>query len=281
MSKKFFKELLTASKPIIMGILNLTPDSFSDGLPETTAQVFLEKAETLIAQGAHVLDVGAESTRPGAEPISVENELGRLLPFLQIFREKFPQMILSLDTRQYDVAVKAMAYDIAILNDTSFLADYRLAQLAKKNHAFYVLMHSRGTPATMNQMTEYGRGILETLFLEVYTKLKKLEAIEFPLSQVILDPGFGFAKTAEQCVTLMQNLDEWRDFSTNYRAEVKMPLLLGISRKSFLRSYIGDTSAQERDLVSSELAVKAYLEGFQIIRTHNVALTINAFKELS
>ena len=274
------KDLLTIHKPIFMGILNLTPDSFSDGLPQATTADFVAKAVGLIHDGAQILDVGAESTRPGAVAITPDEELTRLIPVLTEIRKQFPHVLLSIDTRNYDVAVKAMAFHPAIINDTSSLADYRLAELAKQHHAHYVLMHSRGTPDTMNQMTEYGRGVVETVFLEIFTKLKKLEAIEFPLAQVILDPGFGFAKTLEQCVLLMQNLDEWREFSSNYQAGTTMPLMIGISRKSFLKYYTGEVSLAERDLISVELAVKAYLQGFQIIRTHNVALTRQAFKEL-
>lgn len=265
-----FAELLKSPSPLIMGILNLTPDSFSDGDPKAGLPLFLNRAEQMLADGCHVLDVGAESTRPGAAEVMVDKELQRVLPFLQAFRKRHPDFPLSLDTRKYEVAQAATPYKIHIINDVSFLADERLAILAKENGQFYVLMHSRGTPQTMTGLTDYPQGLLPTIFSEIDDKLARLDKLGFPKECVILDPGFGFAKTPEQCREMMGSLPLWQRYSQN--------LLIGISRKRFLQLYTGENQPQDRDEISAKLALQAVAAGFKIIRTHKVGVTREVLK---
>lgn len=260
--------------PVVMGILNLTPDSFSDGIPGATQADFLRKAETLMRDGADILDIGAESTRPGAEPVATAEEIGRLRPFLKLFRAHYPAFPLSLDTRKFAVAETLIGFGIGIINDTSFLADSRLAELAKAYGIAYVLMHSRGTPQTMAGLTDYAGELPEALFSDFLARLGQLLEIGLSPRAVILDPGFGFAKTSEQCRLMMARLPAWHDLrrEAGAKTEADFPLMLGISRKRFLQLYTGENAPEARDAISAELAAHAYRAGFRIVRTHNVAL---------
>lgn len=252
-----------------MGILNLTPDSFSDGHPSADPGFFLGKAEHLMAEGAHILDIGGESTRPNATPVSLEEERARVLPFLKTFRKKYPDFLISLDTKKFDLAQECLEYRVDVLNDVSFLADERFVDLVKQSGVYYVLMHARGDSQTMTRLTEYPNGVVEDISQEFEKKILFLKQKNFPMEKLILDLGFGFAKTPEQCVELMKNLSVWQKF--------QLPLLFGVSRKRFLQEYTGPNEPLDRDQISAELALKASQSGFQMIRTHNVTLTKKVF----
>ena len=251
--------------PQIFAILNLTPDSFSDGEPSADVEFFLQKARDLIADGADVLDIGAESTRPGSQAVSAELELERILSFLEPFRCEFPKFPISLDSKKYDVVLQSLPYGIQYINDVSFLQDPRLARLAKEANAQYILMHTRGNHDLMQNNCDYGSDFFATIQDEIELKLQQLADLNFPKSKLILDPGFGFAKTAEQCVQLCDNLTFWQRF--------QHPLLLGVSRKRFLQFYCGERPPVERDAVSADLAHKAQSAGSTLFRVHNVKLT--------
>lgn len=255
-----------------MAILNLTPDSFSDGKPGASAQDFLNQAQILIEQGADILDIGGESTRPNALSVSACEEVKRVVSFLEIFRKKYPDFPISLDTKKIEVAKAALPYDISIINDVSFLSDIRLAELARDQGRRYVLMHARGDSQTMTKLTDYPEGLIAGIVSEIGEKLKILDKLNFPTKNLILDIGFGFAKTPEQCVELMQNLEVWCQFD--------LPLLFAISRKRFLQNYTGENQPHERDTISAELCKLAVRSGFSIIRTHNVDLTLKALSAL-
>lgn len=258
-----------------MGILNVTPDSFSDGLPGTEVKSFIAKAERLVADGADIIDIGGESTRPGALPVDAEEETRRILPVLKGIRRNFPTIPISLDTRKLAVAEACADFDFSILNDVGFAADKGLVRWAAKNRVHYVLMHSRGTPETMARLTEYPDGLLRTVFAECAEKITELKTIGIDSARLILDPGFGFAKTPAQCHDLVESMHEWPSFL----AEQGIPaarLMIGVSRKRFTQLYTGENSPEERDAISARLAVDAFRAGFHVIRTHNVALTRQA-----
>lgn len=256
--------LKISQRPVIIGILNLTPDSFSDGSPQSSVAVFLQRARSLIEEGAAILDVGGESTRPQADYISLEEERRRVIPFLTAFRQEFPNFPLSLDTKKYALAKEALAYRISVLNDVSFLSDTRFLDLVGENDCHYVLMHARGDQKTMMDLTAYADGLIPTMKKEIGAKLSLIDRLGLA-ERVILDLGFGFAKTLEQCVELMENLHVWQDYP--------QPKLIGLSRKRFLQKYIGECAPFERDQITAELNTRAYEHGFQFIRTHNVKLT--------
>ncbi|EKD52398.1 MAG: hypothetical protein ACD_62C00035G0001 [uncultured bacterium] len=249
-----------------MGILNLTPDSFSDGQVNAGIDDFLAKAAQLISEGCAILDVGGESTRPDAKPVSLDEEKRRVLPFLEAFRKQYPDFPVSLDTKKYELAKQAMPYGIQWLNDVSCFSDERFAELVRESDVCYVLMHSRGDAQTMTKLTQYPQGVVEGVALELGLKLERLRHCGVAMSQVVLDLGFGFAKTPEQCLELIESLSGWeKRFDHN--------LLFGISRKRFLQGLVGEVPPLDRDDISARLAVRAYAAGFDIIRTHNVALT--------
>lgn len=260
------------SVPVLMGILNVTPDSFSDGAPGACARHFIEKAGRLIADGAGILDVGGESTRPGASPVTLEDELGRVLPVLRGIREKFPDIPLSLDTRKAAVAEACGPYGISVINDVGFAADEGLVTWAARHGAAYVLMHSRGTPETMTLLTDYPGGLLETIFSEFADKIERVTALGIAPSKLVVDPGFGFAKNPDQCREIAERLSEWRPF-LKCRGITKARLLIGVSRKRFLQLYTGENAPEARDEASARLAAEAVKAGFDVVRTHNVALT--------
>lgn len=270
---KRFHDLLKCDRPILMGILNLTPDSFSDGDPGATVTDFLKRAEGLIRDGADILDIGGESTRPHAGFVDVETEKQRVIPFLKEFRRHHPRFPISLDTKKYEVAREALSFGIQVLNDVSFLSDVRFLDLAYEAGAYYVLMHSRGNSQTMMQLTAYPDGVVQGLKQELSAKLEFIGQTKFPLERLILDLGFGFAKSPDQCVALINHLSIWRTLG--------QPLLFGVSRKRFLQKYTGENAPAERDRISAELARKAYENGFQIIRTHNVGLTREVLSRLN
>ena len=280
----FLEAVSQASHPIIMGIVNVTPDSFSDGVPDGAVSDFLAKATQLIDDGAHILDIGGESTRPyqslkgfSDSPrdlrLSEQKEKQRVLPFLKAFRDRYPDFPLSLDTKKYGVAQEAMPYGIDIINDVSCAADENLVKLAYDHGCDYVLMHSRGDQSNMIYLTDYDEGVVEGVKKELSLKLQKLTQMGWTPNRLILDPGFGFAKTPEQCREMMAKIETW--------SSLNHPLLFGVSRKRFLQLYTGESRPEERDEISAQLAQKAFGSGFDIIRTHNVALTREVFSKVA
>jgi dihydropteroate synthase len=252
--------------PQLMGILNATPDSFSDGRPEASVNDFVDTVSSLIDAGADIIDIGGESTRPGSLSVSTDEEIKRVIPLIQKIRDKFPDISISLDTRKYEVAKEAVSLGIQMINDTSFAADLRLPQLAKESKIPYVLMHSRSEPDDMMNHTDYGESLLQTLENEVNEKLQVLlNEVGLTKDEIILDPGFGFAKTPAQCQFMMAHLNFWKRFDVS--------LMFGVSRKRFLQQYIGTAEPVKRDEVSAMMAKVAARKGFMYLRVHNVAMT--------
>jgi dihydropteroate synthase len=243
-----------------MGVLNVTPDSFSDGgefLPEEKA---LARALEMERAGADLIDVGAESTRPGAKPVSKEEELKRLLPVLLKLRQllKIP---ISIDTTKPEVAQTALEAGAEIINDVDGLnATPEMAEVVRRFEAGLILMHRRGTSETMQHETQYG-DVVEEVFGELEGSYHELLASGVASEQVVLDPGIGFSKTAEQNLELLAGL---RRFRSSGR-----PVLVGPSRKSFIGALIEKTPA-ERDWGSAASVALAIAQGADLVRVHNV-----------
>lgn len=270
-------------QPLFMGILNVTPDSFSDGKPKASIEDFLTQAEGLIGDGAHILDVGGESTRPykaigglktgGSrdDKVSTQEECDRVLPFLEAFRKKNPEFPISLDTKKLAVAKAAEKYSIQIVNDVSCVEDPDLARWTLEQNKIYVLMHSRKKKnVPLIDQTDYLEGVVVQILKELKQELKFLENLTSDKSRLWIDPGFGFAKTPEQCVEVMNHLTEF--------LSLDHPVLVGLSRKKFLQLYGAPEEPSLRDQITAELNLKALNQGCQIIRTHNVALTKRLFE---
>ena len=242
----------------IMGIVNITGDSFSEG-PSSAPESAVRRAIALFEAGADILDLGAESTRPGSIPVSPEEECRRLLGVLSEIREQLPSAVISVDTRHGETAAAALKAGAQIINDVAMGRDEKLLEAVAMHKAALVLCHSRGTPADMNeaQYTAYDAGLRETVEKELFEAVDKAAARGIPENNIWLDPGIGFAKTAEQCRTL---IGEAGKFSQ------KCPWLWGISRKSFMGgtpdSRGAETLRLEKELINS---------GASVIRTHDVA----------
>ena len=253
-------------KPIIIGILNITPDSFSDGGRLSSLETAVEHGVRLIADGARLLDVGGESTRPGAEPVPVKEEIARVVPVIEGLRKRGVALV-SIDTRKAEVARAALDAGAVVVNDVSGLRfDPALAGIVEREHAGVILMHMRGTPATMDDLAKY-----EHVAVEVSAELAALaaKAAERGIApeRIVVDPGFGFAKTATQNFRL---LDELATI-----VGVGYPVAVGLSRKRFLGAATG-RPVEDRDRVTAVACALAWERGARIFRVHDVALTREA-----
>jgi len=244
-----------------MGILNITPDSFYDGGGKTAPE---DCAARMIKEGADIIDIGGESTRPGAAQVSAEEEQKRIIPPLQKIRAAHPGILISVDTYKPQTAAKAAELGADILNDPSGLADVKMAQIAAEYNKKLVIMHTRGTPRTMDKLAVYGN-ILEEIKNFFEEKIKTAQAAGLRRESIILDPGFGFAKTKEQNLFLLDNL--------GYFKTLNLPMLVGISRKKFLAATENDTPADR--LQATLAANKKAAEYADILRVHDVAAVIN------
>ncbi len=242
----------------LMGIVNVTPDSFSDGGRHADPSAAIAHGHALVAEGAAILDVGGESTRPGAPAVSLEDELRRVVPVIHGLRDA--GVPISVDTRKAAVARAARDAGATWVNDVSGGADPGM--YAAVRGARYVLMHSRGTPATMQQHTGY-----DDVCADVWGWLEaRLDASGLDPADVLLDPGIGFAKTADQNLALLRDLP----------ARTHRPVLVGASRKAFIGALTGQTDAATRVEGSLAVAVHARASGVAVLRVHDVAATRRA-----
>ncbi|OOG16608.1 dihydropteroate synthase [Sphingobacterium sp. CZ-UAM] len=253
-------KLITFEKPVIMGILNVTPDSFFDGGDNTTVEKALEKAGHLLEAGAQILDIGAYSSRPGAPLISSQEEMDRALPPIQAIRNTFPEAILSIDTFRADIAAEAIDAGVHMINDVSGgTLDEDMFATVAKYQVPYILMHMRGTPENMQEQTEYSDIVTDvaTFLGQGIAQLRDLG-----VKDIILDPGFGFAKTIDQNYELLYRINELHYFG--------LPILGGISRKSMIYKKL-DITAQEALNGTTALNTLLLERGVQLLRVHDVA----------
>lgn len=260
--------ILTLEKPLVMGILNVTPDSFSDGGKYYHIEKALRKTEEMIHDGASIIDIGGESTRPGSDPVDEMTERKRVMPVIEALRVNFPEMILSIDTTKYVVAKTALKAGVHLVNDVSGLRkEPRFAELCAETGAGYILMHSVKDPKTMQNNPEYEDVIkeMEFFFREGLQTLQR-EGVE----SVILDPGIGFGKK------LKHNLEIIRRLRT-YQA-LEKPILVGASRKKMIGEVLEGRPVEGR--LSGTLAVHyhALMQGASILRVHDVKETADLIK---
>ncbi len=242
-----------------MGILNLTDDSFYEGSRVLGCDSILAKAEEMLIQGADILDLGAYSTRPGADDISEAQETERLIGGIKTIKDKFPEAILSADTFRANIARKAVEAGAAIINDVgSGMLDLEMFDAVADLGVPYVLMHNRGTPKTMNEKAIY-RDVVNEVILELSEKMDTLRGKG--VSDVIIDPGFGFAKTVDHNFEMLRRLDEFKILDC--------PVLVGISRKSMIWRTL-ETSAGEALNGTTALNMVALQSGANILRVHDV-----------
>ena len=259
------RTLVLGQRTFVMGVLNITPDSFSDGGKFFTLKKAVAAALAMQREGADILDIGAESTRPGSLGISAAQELARLLPVLEALRGilKIP---VSVDTQKYTVAELAIAAGAEMLNDISGLKhDQRLAEVAARHKVPLILMHMRGTPQTM-QHKPFARNVLRDVASGLRHSLAVAKRAEVPKSQIILDPGIGFGKSYAQNYELLANLPAL--------AKLGFPLLVGTSRKGFLGATLGPKgqplAPDQRIWGSAATVAASILGGAHIIRVHDI-----------
>ena len=259
------KTLLIAGKvidltiPKVMGILNVTPDSFYDGGRYTDENTFLLQAEKMIAEGADFIDVGGYSTRPGAIEISEKEELDRVIPVVKVLLKEFPSAIISVDTFRSAVAKAAIESGASLINDNSAgELDAAMIETVAALQVPYVAMHMRGTPQTMTQFTTY-ENLLKEVLEYFHRKLYQLKTAG--IKDVIIDPGFGFAKTVDQNFELLNDLERFHI--------LEKPLLVGLSRKSMIWRTLKSTSGDALN-GTTVLNTLALIKGASILRVHDV-----------
>lgn len=255
--------------PVIMGILNVTPDSFSDGGEFSDAQAAIAHAEEMVAQGAIVIDVGGESTRPGAAPVSPDEEWARVEPVVRALVER--GMCVSVDTRHAEVAKRAVHAGAAIINDVSGFRDPAMVEVACDCDAGLVVMHMRGEPTTMQDDPVYDDVVAEVRDY-LCERCAELEAAGVARERICVDPGPGFGKTPKQTLELMRNLHEL--------VHLGYPVMAAPSRKSYVGYAYHIDDPKERDVASAAEALLACELGAGVVRTHNVAKTVEGLSDL-
>ena len=260
-------KILDLKQPFVMGILNLTPDSFFAGSRHQSKDDLLERAEKHINEGASILDIGAISTRPGAEYITETDESERLISSLKILRSAFPEVWISVDTWRASIAKQCLNEGANMINDISGgTFDAKMPEVIAKNNSPYVLMHIKGEPQNMQNNPVYKDVVKE---VADFFKTQSKKFIDLGATQIILDPGFGFGKTLEHNYHLLKNLDFFH--------KLNLPLLVGMSRKSMIHKLL-DISADEALNGSSVLNTLAIQKGAKILRVHDVKEAIETIK---
>lgn len=255
--------------PQVMGILNITPDSFSDGGKFTHLESALEQVEYMIQQGASIIDIGGESTRPGAAEVPLQEELSRVIPVLKAIKLSY-NVKVSIDTSKAEVMAEAIAHGADIINDVRALQAPGCLNVLSQSNVPVCLMHMQGQPRSMQIEPTYNN-MLEDIKNFFYQRIETCEQAGINPSRIILDPGFGFGKTLEQNYHLLANFSEFKCFN--------MPLLSGTSRKSMIGNLLKN-DVTERLAGSLTTAVIAAQQGANIIRVHDVKETMDALKVL-
>ncbi len=260
---------LSLDQPNIMGILNITPDSFSDGGHYLNDKEAIKRAMQIQEEGAHLIDIGGESTRPGAQPLSWREEWKRIKKVLKILTKEL-EIPVSVDTYKTEVASEALEFGVEMINDISLASSDTLLQCVAESEAGYVLMHSRATPQNMMQHTHYS-DVVSEVKKEIETALKKVLAFKINPIKICLDLGFGFAKSSEQNYKLFQSISEF--------TQMNFAWIIGLSRKSMLKEIVGQDQ-ESLKLATIFANLLAYQKGARIFRVHDVKAHVEAFKVL-
>ncbi|WP_204281870.1 dihydropteroate synthase [Pontibacter burrus] len=258
-------KLLSLDTPLVMGILNITPDSFYPGSRLSSAEEAVERARVMLSEGADILDIGGYSTRPGAAEVSSQEEQDRLIPAIEAIVKEFPDVVISVDTFRADVAEATIKAGAAIVNDVAGgTLDEKMFETVARLQVPYILMHMRGTPQTMQTLANYSNVTVEVLD-ELQQQVAKLTKLG--VNDIILDPGFGFAKTTEHNFELLNRLEDFRILG--------LPVLVGMSRKSMVYKTLG---IHQTDALTGTIVVNtiALMKGANILRVHDVKETKQA-----
>jgi len=268
MNKKYLQlrdRKLSLEKPLVMGVLNLTPDSFYDGGKYKTESEIILQVENMLVDGANIIDIGGQSTRPNAQLISADDEALRMLPIVKTIVQKFPNTVISVDTFYSAIAQKSIDAGAHIINDVSGgRIDIKMFETTAKLGVPYILMHSRGNVQTMQQLTNYSN-LVDDIKSYFTSKIEELNALGN--NEIIIDVGFGFAKTIEQNFELLKNMQIFKTFN--------LPILVGISRKGMIYKTL-KTGAQNALNGTTVLNTIALQKGANILRVHDVKAAVEA-----
>ena len=256
------------NQPIIMGVLNVTPDSFSDGGKFFDSDLAIKQAKLMVENGAGIIDIGGESTRPGASAVSLNDELERVIPVIEALTREI-NVPISIDTSKPEVMEQAISSGAKIINDVNALRAEGALEMAAKLKVDVCLMHMQGNPRTMQSNPSYADvvGDIKSFFKE---RIDACEQAGIELSSITLDPGFGFGKNLGHNIALLKNLSEFHEFGVS--------ILAGLSRKSMIGALLGDKDVDSRMIGSVTAALIAVENGANIIRVHDVAETNDALK---
>jgi dihydropteroate synthase len=258
---------LGLDRPLIMGVVNVTPDSFSDGGRFLSTEQAVEHGLKLIGEGADVIDVGGESTRPGADPVEADEEIARVSPVIEELAAT--GAVISIDTSKAKVAAAGLAAGAEIVNDVTSCGDSNMAPLVASTGAAIVLMHMKGTPRTMQEDPRYA-DVVQEVSSFLLRRAEVAQAAGVRREAICLDPGIGFGKNLEHNLTLLDRLTELT--SLGY------PVLVGTSRKAFLGSITGQRRPEDRDLATAVTVVMAVERGAKVVRVHNVSVCREALQ---
>ena len=259
-------KIVDLSTPLVMGIINCTPDSFHASSRVQSIEKAIVLAQKHLNEGASILDIGAYSSRPGAENISSEEEINRLFPIVEAIRKKFPEVLMSIDSFRAEVIEKVLPLGIDMVNDISGLADENILKVIEGENIAYLLMHTQGTPQNMQDAPTY-----QNVSTEVYQFFKEKIALikKHGINDIIIDPGFGFGKTLEHNFDLFKNMPFFKSLNN--------PILIGISRKSMINKTLNCTAAEALNGTTALHAI-ALQKGGNILRVHDVKEAIETVK---
>jgi dihydropteroate synthase len=250
----------------IMGVLNVTPDSFSDGGEFNASDTAIQQANEMIRQGADIIDIGGQSTRPGAKQISVEEELNRVIPLITSLRQQ-SDITISVDTTRATVAQKAIEAGADIINDISgAIFDQEMLPLVAKMQVPIILMHIRGNPETMQTLTDY-QDVVKEISLFLQERINEALNLGIKKEHLIIDPGIGFAKDYAQNITILRNISQLK--------KLGYPVLIGTSRKSFIGKILNQNEPKERVWGTAASCSYAITQGADILRVHDVAVMVD------
>ena len=257
-------------KTSIMGVINLTPDSFSDGGDLNSAKKVLTQVNYFLRNGVDVIDIGAQSTRPGAEEVGSDVEIKRLVPYLKLIKFKYPDILISIDTFNSEVAYEALINGASWINDvTGGRRDKEILDVVSKFNCPFVITHSRGNSQNMNELSKY-----ENVLSEVKCSLETLvkNALEKNISKknIIIDPGIGFSKDIHQNLEILRNMDVFK--------ELNLPILIGASRKRFIGEILNENNPKERDIGTLAISCLCSHLNIDIVRVHNVKMNYQILK---
>lgn len=263
---------LNLEMPQVMGILNVTPDSFSDGGRFSDLDRALYHAEQMISDGASIIDIGGESTRPGAQPVTINQELDRVIPVIEALSQRF-EVVVSVDTSTPEVMTQAAAVGVNIINDVRSLTREGALKAAAETGLPICLMHMNGEPQVMQNNPQYSVPVEQAVLAQLVESIERCEQAGIERSRLIVDPGFGFGKNNQHDYRLLNRLETLQT--------LKLPILTGLSRKRMIGAATQQENAADRMIGSVSAAVICALKGARIIRVHDVKATVEAMQVVS